>query len=119
MTNAEVIKLCGSLGVDVKSHSSGMVEAQADRVKRKAESEGLTSEPKEETTSPKKKKTESISSKKTVSKSSDKDIEKNKEKIDDVSPVETEILEEEKRDQKGILFKARYFIKWFFFNSSN
>jgi len=100
MTNAEVIKLCGSLGVDVKSHSSGMVEAQADRVRRKAESEGLTSEPKEETTSPKKKKAESISSKKTVSKSSDKDIEKNKEKIDDVSPVETEILEEEKKEIK-------------------
>ena len=27
MANADVIELCGSLGVDVKSHSSGMVEA--------------------------------------------------------------------------------------------
>ena len=33
MANADVIELCGSLGVDVKSHSSGMVEAQADRVR--------------------------------------------------------------------------------------
>ena len=80
MTNAEVIKLCGSLGVDVKSHSSGMVEAQADRVRRKAESEGLTSEPKEEKTPSKKKSTEKVSSKKTVSKPSGEDS-NNKKKI--------------------------------------
>ena len=99
MTNAEVIELCGSLGVDVKSHSSGMVEAQADRVRRKAESEGLTSEPKEEKTPPKKKKTEKISSKKTVSKSSGKDS-KSKEKTDDVSQMEAETVDKKKKETK-------------------
>ena len=102
MTNAEVIELCGSLGVDVKSHSSGMVEAQADRVRRKAESEGLTSEPKEEKTPPKKKKTEKISSKKTVSKSSGKDT-KSKEKTDDVSQMEVETVDKKiKRSKKKL-----------------
>jgi hypothetical protein len=42
MTNKEVLKLSENLGVGVKSHSSGMIEAQADRVRRKAEREGLT-----------------------------------------------------------------------------
>ena len=42
MTNSEVLDLCNSLGVGTKSHSSGMVEAQADRVRRKAVREGLT-----------------------------------------------------------------------------
>ena len=42
MTNAEVLDLCGSLGIGVKSHSSGFVEAQADRARRKAVREGLT-----------------------------------------------------------------------------
>ena len=99
MTNAEVIELCGSLGVDVKSHSSGMVEAQADRVRRKAESEGLTSEPKEEKTPPKKKKTEKISSKKTVSKSSGTDI-KSKEKTDDVPQMEAETVDKKNKEIK-------------------
>ncbi len=99
MTNAEVIKLCGSLGVDVKSHSSGMVEAQADRVRRKAESEGLTSEPKEEKTPPKKKSTEKVSSKKTVSKPSGEDS-KNKKKTGDLSQVEKEVVDEEKKETK-------------------
>ena len=78
MSNVEVIELCGSLGVDVKSHSSGMVEAQADRVRRKAKSEGLSKEPEKEEASPKKKKAEPVSSKKTASKSSGEDG-KNKE----------------------------------------
>ena len=48
MTNAQVIELCGTLGIGVKGHSSGMPEPQADRVRRKAESEGLVNEVKEE-----------------------------------------------------------------------
>ena len=44
MTTAEVLDLCGSLGIGVKSHSSGIVEAQAARVRRKAEREGLIRE---------------------------------------------------------------------------
>ena len=41
MTNAEMLDLCISLGIGVKSHSSGMVEAHADRARRKADREGL------------------------------------------------------------------------------
>nr|MCS5672644.1 translation initiation factor IF-2 N-terminal domain-containing protein [Acidimicrobiales bacterium] len=44
MTNGEVLDLCASMGIGVKSHSSGMVEAQADRARRKADREGLRRE---------------------------------------------------------------------------
>ena len=98
MTNAEVIELCGSLGVDVKSHSSGMVEAQADRVRRKAESEGLIREPKEEKATPKKKKADPVSSKKTTSKSSPK--KKEKEKPEDTVPEDTETLKVEEEGEE-------------------
>ncbi len=61
ITNKEVIALCDSLGIDAKSHSSSLVEAQADRVRKKAESEGITggqstkSQPSEEESSGEKK----------------------------------------------------------------
>ena len=41
LTNKETLDLCDALGIGVKSHSSSVVEAQADRVRRKAEREGL------------------------------------------------------------------------------
>ena len=41
LTNKETLDLCESLGIGVKSHSSSVVEPQADRVRRKAEREGL------------------------------------------------------------------------------
>jgi translation initiation factor IF-2 len=41
MTNKETLDLCDVLGIGVKSHSSSIVDAQADRVRRKAEREGL------------------------------------------------------------------------------
>jgi translation initiation factor IF-2 len=41
LSNKETIDLCEQLGIGVKSHSSSVVEAQADRVRRKAEREGL------------------------------------------------------------------------------
>ena len=41
ITNKQIIALCESLGIDAKSHSSSLVEAQADRVRKKAESDGL------------------------------------------------------------------------------
>ncbi len=41
LSNKEIIDLCNDLGIGVKSHSSSVVEAQADRVRRKAEREGL------------------------------------------------------------------------------
>ena len=42
MTNQEVLDLCGALGIGVKSHSSSIVDAQADRARRRAERDGLT-----------------------------------------------------------------------------
>ena len=41
LTNKETLDLCDALGIGVKSHSSSVVEPQADRVRRKAEREGL------------------------------------------------------------------------------
>tara|TARA_B100001094_G_scaffold333406_1_gene411574 strand:+ start:14710 stop:17364 length:2655 start_codon:yes stop_codon:yes gene_type:complete len=41
ITNKEIIALCESLRIDAKSHSSSLVEAQADRVRKKAVSDGL------------------------------------------------------------------------------
>lgn len=34
MTNAEMMALCEQMGVGVKTHSSTLIEAQADRLKR-------------------------------------------------------------------------------------
>jgi large subunit ribosomal protein L13 len=39
LTNKETLDLCVALGIGVKSHSSSVVEPQADRVRRKAERE--------------------------------------------------------------------------------
>ena len=41
LTNKETLDLAETLGIGVKSHSSSIGEAQADRVRRKAEREGL------------------------------------------------------------------------------
>ncbi len=41
LTNDETLALCEGLGIGVKSHSSSVQVAQADRVRRKAEREGL------------------------------------------------------------------------------
>jgi len=41
ISNKETLDLCEALGIGVKSHSSSIVDAQADRVRRKAEREGL------------------------------------------------------------------------------
>ncbi|MDA3038851.1 MAG: translation initiation factor IF-2 N-terminal domain-containing protein, partial [Actinomycetota bacterium] len=45
LSNAEIIDLCNDLGIGVKSHSSSIVEPQADRIRRKAERDGLKREP--------------------------------------------------------------------------
>ncbi len=42
MTNKETLDLSVALGIGVKSHSSSIEEPQADRVRRKAERDGLT-----------------------------------------------------------------------------
>ena len=44
LSNAETLDLCDALGIGAKSHSSSVVDAQADRVRRKAEREGLIRE---------------------------------------------------------------------------
>jgi len=41
LTNKECLDICGSLHYGVKSHSSGLEEAQADRVRKRAKDEGL------------------------------------------------------------------------------
>ncbi|HZU72121.1 MAG TPA: translation initiation factor IF-2 [Acidimicrobiales bacterium] len=41
LTNKEALDLCESLGIGVRSHSSSIEDAQADRVRRKADREGL------------------------------------------------------------------------------
>ena len=68
ISNAETLDLCGALGIGAKSHSSSIVDAQADRVRRKAEREGLVRETpvEEETPEPEapKKKAAVVSSKK-------------------------------------------------------
>ena len=44
LTNKETLELTEALGIGVKSHSSSIVDAQADRVRRKAQREGLIRE---------------------------------------------------------------------------
>ena len=41
LTNKEALDVCLALGIGVKTQSSSIEEAQADRVRRKAEREGL------------------------------------------------------------------------------
>ncbi len=53
VTNKEIIALCESLGIDAKSHSSSLVEAQADRVRKKAISDGIATKKSSEKAKPK------------------------------------------------------------------
>ena len=55
LSNKETLDLCDALGIGAKSHSSSIVEAQADRVRRKAEREGLIRDEQPEEDKPKKK----------------------------------------------------------------
>ncbi|NNN19210.1 MAG: hypothetical protein HKL84_05080, partial [Acidimicrobiaceae bacterium] len=57
LTNKEALDLCVALGIGVKSHSSSIEDAQADRARRKAEREGMVraEQPQEEPTEPPKK----------------------------------------------------------------
>ncbi|MGH9178190.1 MAG: translation initiation factor IF-2 N-terminal domain-containing protein, partial [Acidimicrobiales bacterium] len=41
LTNKEALDLCVTLGIGVKSHSSSIEDAQADRARRRADQEGL------------------------------------------------------------------------------
>ncbi len=53
MTNQEVLDLCDKLGIGARSHSSSIVEAQADRVRRRAKKDGLVKAPAAEEAAPK------------------------------------------------------------------
>ncbi len=55
MTNAEVLDLCGVLGVAAKGPSSSLAEAYADMVTRRAERDGLTRDEQPEESKPVKK----------------------------------------------------------------
>ena len=55
LTNKETVDLSLTLGIDVKSHSSSIEDAQADRVRRKADAEGLRREVQPEEPAPAKK----------------------------------------------------------------
>jgi translation initiation factor IF-2 len=57
MTNAEVLDLCGVLGVAAKGPSSSLAEAYADMVTRRAERDGLTRDEQPEEAKPAKKAT--------------------------------------------------------------
>ncbi|MGH9122612.1 MAG: translation initiation factor IF-2 N-terminal domain-containing protein, partial [Acidimicrobiales bacterium] len=54
LTNKEALDLCIALGIGVKSHSSSIEDQQADRVRRKADREGLRRavQPEEEPSEP-------------------------------------------------------------------
>ncbi len=54
MTNKEILDLSQTLGIGVKSASSSIEDAQADRVRRKADAEGLRREQQPEEVAPKK-----------------------------------------------------------------
>ena len=41
MTNTEMLALTAAMGVEAKSQSSTIIEAQADRLRRRAERDGL------------------------------------------------------------------------------
>ncbi len=55
MTNAEVLALCGVLGVAAKGPSSSLAEAYADMVRRRADRDGLTRDEQPEEVKPAKK----------------------------------------------------------------
>ncbi|HEY4331941.1 MAG TPA: translation initiation factor IF-2 [Ilumatobacteraceae bacterium] len=71
MTNAEIMDLSNAMGVGAKSHSSTIIEQQADRVRRRAERDGLTRPQQPEEPKPAKK----GAAKKAAGKSADADTE--------------------------------------------
>ncbi len=63
LTNKEALDLCVALGIGVKSHSSSIEDAQADRARRKAEREGMVraEQPQEEpVVQPRKQETQAV-----------------------------------------------------------
>ncbi len=52
LTNKEALDLCIALGIDAKSHSSSIEDAQGDRVRRRAHKDGLVREQQPEEPAP-------------------------------------------------------------------
>ena len=100
MTNAQVIELCGTLGIGVKGHSSGMPEPQADRVRRKAEREGLVNEVKEEKSAAKKPAAKKPAAKKPAAKES-APKESTTKKVEDTEEASTKESSQETSEQKS------------------
>ena len=65
MSNQETLDLCGKLGIGVKTQSSTIIEQQADRVRSKAEREGLVREKQPDEPKPVKKAAKKAAPKKT------------------------------------------------------
>ncbi len=98
LSNAETLELCDALGIGAKSHSSSIVDAQADRVRRKAEREGLVREAPPEEVVPEKpepaKTAATVSTKKAPPKK--KAAEPAREPVAEApAPVEPEVVEPE------------------------
>ncbi|MDH3293407.1 MAG: translation initiation factor IF-2 [Acidimicrobiia bacterium] len=97
LSNKEIIDLCGDLGIGVKSHSSSIVEAQADRVRRKAKREGLVKPPEETTASAEESVTEApkqvVSTKKPPPKKSAKKAAVKKPAEPDKKPADEDAVE--------------------------
>ena len=64
MTNQEMLDLCGKLGVAVKTQSSTIIEQHADRIRARAERDGLIREVQPEAPKPVKKAAKKASKKK-------------------------------------------------------
>ena len=76
MTNQEMLDLCGKLGIAVKTQSSTVIEQQADRVRLRAERDGLIRDEQPAEAKPVKKAAKKAAPKKVAAKSSDDDAEK-------------------------------------------
>ena len=113
VTNKEIIALCESLGIDAKSHSSSLVEAQADRVRKKAISDGISTKkskgkakPKSETGKDSDKANQSKSEKTTKSVSSKKPPPKKTEKTESTPTTEnTSVVSSKKSSSKAVAGK--------------
>ena len=66
MTNQETLDLCGKLGVGVKTQSSTIIDQQADRVRARAERDGLKRDVQPEEPKPVKKAAKKAAPKKTT-----------------------------------------------------
>ena len=76
MTNQEMLDLCGKLGIAVKTQSSTVIEQQADRVRLRAERDGLIRDVQPEEPKPVKKAAKKAAAKKAAPKAEGDDAEK-------------------------------------------